>query len=73
MLEEKKIAVWRLHDYWHTIAPDGIRYGVLKKAGWLPYSPKVDLVFKIPPVSLANLAAHLKKQLNISHIRVVGN
>ena len=73
LLAEKKITVWRLHDYWHTIVPDGIRYGVLKQAGWLSYSPKVDFVFKIPPLSLANLAAHLKKQLNIAHVRVVGN
>jgi putative NIF3 family GTP cyclohydrolase 1 type 2 len=73
LLAEKKIAVWRLHDYWHTIVPDGIRYGVLKKTGWLSYSPKVDFVFKIAPLSLANLAEHLKKQLNIAHVRVVGN
>lgn len=73
LLAAKKITVWRLHDYWHTIVPDGIRYGVVKKAGWLSYAPKAEPVFSIPPVSLANLVGHLKKQLDIDHLRVVGN
>jgi putative NIF3 family GTP cyclohydrolase 1 type 2 len=73
LLAEKKITVWRLHDYWHSYVPDGIRYGVVKKAGWLSYSKGDTAIIKLPAVSLGDLSEHLKKQLGIAHVRVVGN
>jgi putative NIF3 family GTP cyclohydrolase 1 type 2 len=72
LLAQHKITIWRLHDYWHSYTPDGIRYGVVKSAGWLPYF-KGEAVIKIPPVSLGNLAQHLKKQLGIEQVRVIGD
>lgn len=73
LLEQHGITVWRCHDYWHTYKPDGILNGVLKKAGWLQYNSKVEPVFSIPAASLKEIAEHLKKTLQIQHVKVVGD
>ncbi|HLK29537.1 MAG TPA: Nif3-like dinuclear metal center hexameric protein [Puia sp.] len=73
LLQEYNITVWRFHDYWHSYKPDGIGYGVLKKAGWLSYYEEGKRIIKIPAMNLQNLAAHLKSTLNIAHVRVIGN
>lgn len=73
LLNKHKITVWRFHDYIHSFTPDGIYYGVVKKAGWLSYyKPKEDTL-TIPTLTLQQLAAHLKSTLNIAHVRVVGD
>ncbi len=33
LLEKHQIAVWRFHDYWHRMKPDGILHGGLIKDG----------------------------------------
>lgn len=73
LLEKHKIAVWRFHDYWHTIRPDGVLHGVLKKTGWASYYQAGSNLITIPTVSLQNLAEHFKKSLGISHVKVIGN
>jgi putative NIF3 family GTP cyclohydrolase 1 type 2 len=73
LLDQHGIAIWRCHDYWHTYRPDGILNGVLKKAGWLQYNSKVEPVFSIPSSSLKEIAEHLKKTLQIHHVKVVGD
>ena len=73
LLEQHGITVWRCHDYWHTYRPDGILNGVLKKAGWLQHSSKVEPVFLIPASPLKEIADHLKKTLQIQHIKVIGD
>lgn len=73
LLDQHGITVWRCHDHWHTYRPDGILNGVLKKAGWLQYNSKVESVFSIPSASLKEIAEHLKKTLQIQHVKVVGD
>ncbi len=73
LLEKNKIAVWRCHDYLHSFVPDSVSYGVAKDAGWLSYYKQGSPVLNIPQISLADLAAHLKKKLGINHVRVIGN
>jgi putative NIF3 family GTP cyclohydrolase 1 type 2 len=73
LLEKNSITVWRLHDYLHSFVPDGVQYGVMKKAGWLAYYKPGNAVLHIPPVSLEELTQHLKKQLDIAHVRIIGN
>lgn len=73
LLQQNKIAIWRFHDYWHTHRPDGVSYGVLKKAGWLKYYKPGEPLFVIPPASLKNIIQHLKSSLGIDHLRVIGN
>ncbi|MBS1669768.1 MAG: Nif3-like dinuclear metal center hexameric protein [Bacteroidetes bacterium] len=73
LLKEHNITVWRFHDYWHMHQPDGIGYGVLKKAGWLKYVEKEKAIVNIPAIRFQELIDHLKKALGISSLRVIGN
>jgi putative NIF3 family GTP cyclohydrolase 1 type 2 len=72
LLDKHKIAVWRFHDYCHRLKPDAIRYGVIKKAGWLSYDKTAQQLLTIPPVSLKQLVQHLKSSLGITHLRIIG-
>jgi putative NIF3 family GTP cyclohydrolase 1 type 2 len=73
LLQQHNIAVWRCHDYWHACRPDGILYGVLKKAGWLDFNKEVNPAFTIPATKLSSIVNQLKKNLEISHVKVVGD
>lgn len=73
LLDKHQIAIWRFHDYWHAVRPDGILYGVLKKTGWTSYYQTGKRVIAIPPVTLQHLTAHLKTSLGISHVKVIGD
>ena len=73
LLAKHQIAVWRFHDHWHRMRPDGILHGVLLKTGWISHSPNDDVNFQIPTLSLGGVAGHLKKTLGIPHLRVVGD
>lgn len=73
LLQEKKIAVWRLHDYIHSFHPDGVFAGVVKQAGWSAYYNNESPVLDLPAQSLGSLVNHLKKSLGIDHLRVIGN
>jgi putative NIF3 family GTP cyclohydrolase 1 type 2 len=73
LLEQHQIAIWRFHDYWHSYRPDGIGYGVLKMAGWLPYYQADKKMIQLPAVPLKTLLLQIKKNLGISHMRVIGD
>jgi len=73
LLQQHQIAIWRFHDYWHSHLPDGIGYGVLKMAGWLPYYQPDKKMVQLPPLSLKELLLQLKKNLAINHMRVIGD
>ena len=73
LLQKNNIAIWRFHDYWHTHRPDGVGYGVLKKAGWLQYYKAGEPLVVIPSATLKNITQHLKSSLGIDHVRVIGN
>ena len=73
LLQKNNIAIWRFHDYWHTHRPDGVGYGVLKKAGWLKYYKAGESLVVIPPATLKNITQHLKSSLGIDHVRVIGD
>jgi putative NIF3 family GTP cyclohydrolase 1 type 2 len=72
LLEKNGIAVWRFHDHWHRMHPDGILHGVLRKTGWAQYAgDQAD--FRIPPQPLGDIVNHLKQALGIPHLRVIGD
>ncbi|WP_336518315.1 Nif3-like dinuclear metal center hexameric protein [Pollutibacter soli] len=73
LLNENKIAVWRLHDYLHSFKPDSVRYGVVKKMGWEKYDPQSNGLINIPSTNLAQLVADFKSKLKIKHLRVIGD
>ncbi|MEO5564394.1 MAG: Nif3-like dinuclear metal center hexameric protein [Chitinophagaceae bacterium] len=73
LLEKNGITVWRFHDYWHACKPDGILYGVVKKAGWTEYFKEGETILSMPANTLKNIALHLKDKLGIQHVRVIGD
>jgi putative NIF3 family GTP cyclohydrolase 1 type 2 len=72
LLEKYKIAIWRFHDYCHSLRPDAISYGVAKKADWLSYYKTGERILNIPRITLNQLVQHLKSSLGIDHLRIIG-
>ena len=73
LLQRYNIAIWRFHDYWHAIRPDGIATGVLIMAGWQHYYRPGEVVLQMPPLTLKKIVDHLKSSLGISHVKVIGD
>ncbi len=73
LLAKHNITVWRFHDYCHSLVPDAISYGVVKKAGWLSYFKQDSFTLEIPAIKFNALVQHLKQSLNIAHLRVIGD
>jgi putative NIF3 family GTP cyclohydrolase 1 type 2 len=73
LLKEHNITVWRFHDYIHSLKPDAIEYGTLKKLNWLPYVKPDSPTLTIPAVTLERLVHHLKTSLGIAHLRIIGD
>jgi putative NIF3 family GTP cyclohydrolase 1 type 2 len=73
LLEKYQITVWRFHDYWHRMKPDGITHGVLLKTGWLAYNPNEGNLIQIPAQPLDDIIRHLKESLGIPHLRFIGD
>jgi putative NIF3 family GTP cyclohydrolase 1 type 2 len=73
-IRQNEMSVFRFHDHWHARRPDGIISGMSTAMGWNKYqNPDNPRLFVLPPVSLAELASVLRKQLNIRAVRVVGD
>ncbi|WP_295794535.1 Nif3-like dinuclear metal center hexameric protein [Mucilaginibacter sp.] len=74
LLKEHNIAVWRNHDYIHTLRPDGVTQGVLDQLQWQQYADKkLPNIVTLPPASLSDLIGHLKTRLDIQMVRYIGN
>ncbi len=73
LLEKNQITVWRFHDHWHRMKPDGILHGVLWKTEWLTYNTKEENVFQLPAQPLIEIVRHLKDTLHIPHLRYIGD
>ena len=71
---EHHMVVWRFHDHWHMHRPDGILTGVVRALEWQKFQNAADAsTFTVPEMTLAELAAQMKKRLGIETVRVVGN
>lgn len=68
------MAVFRFHDHWHLMKPDGIQTGMMRELGW-----QKNLVapeqwrYEFPAVSLEQFAASVKQRLNVRSMRVLGD
>lgn len=72
-IAENNLVVWRFHDHWHTIQPDGINKGMIEKLGWEKYHLDQSLIFDLPPTTLNELSQWIAKKFNTSTVRVVGD
>jgi putative NIF3 family GTP cyclohydrolase 1 type 2 len=73
LLKKHNITVWRFHDYIHSLKPDAVDYGNMKKLNWLPYFKSDSPTLTIPQTNLRALVQHIKTSLGIAHVRVIGD
>lgn len=77
LIEEKKVAIFRFHDYFHRYEPDGITMGMLKALDWERYSnpatPEKASILNIPPTTVGEVAQHLKQKLGLPMVQLVGD
>ena len=73
-IKDNKLVIWRFHDHWHAIEPDGIVTGMVERLLWQQNLCRNEkLVFEFPETTVREFAATLKRKLNDETIRVVGN
>jgi putative NIF3 family GTP cyclohydrolase 1 type 2 len=74
LLDTYEIAVWRNHNYVHSLYPDGVQQGVVDQLKWNEYfDPANRNRYTIPEISLEGLIDHLKESLGIKTVRYIGN
>jgi putative NIF3 family GTP cyclohydrolase 1 type 2 len=72
-IESHHLVVFRFHDHWHSMSPDGILHGMVAAIGWQAYQdPSQPHRFVVPEMTLNALAEQLKTRLQIRIVRVVG-
>jgi putative NIF3 family GTP cyclohydrolase 1 type 2 len=73
-IDDHKLVVWRFHDYVHSIKPDAIDYGMIKKIGWLKYSSEEELIkITLPETTVYGVIQHLKKVFTGYSFNVIGD
>jgi putative NIF3 family GTP cyclohydrolase 1 type 2 len=73
-IEQHNLVVWRFHDHWHRMHPDGILAGMVHALGWEKYQHTDDPhIFTLSETTVSKLAAQVAKQLGAPSLRVVGN
>ncbi|WP_339705528.1 Nif3-like dinuclear metal center hexameric protein [Algoriphagus aquimarinus] len=72
LLDEHGIAVWRNHDYVHSLKIDGVQAGVVKELSWESYY-KQNAVLNLPETTLEDLITHIKTKMNVPALRYVGD
>ncbi|NGZ85915.1 Nif3-like dinuclear metal center hexameric protein [Duganella aceris] len=76
--EDHGLVVWRFHDHWHRHQPDPIFAGLAKKLEWEKYfapdgPTSYDIAYRLPNISLRNLAKHIQEKLGSRDVRVIGD
>ena len=74
LIEEHHLAIWRFHDYLHTLQPDPTISGLFKALGWTAYAlSDPPFVCHLPPRTLADLVQEIKTKLGLANVRMVGD
>jgi len=74
LLKEHNIAVWRNHDYIHSMMPDGVLKGVVEQLQWQKQQQALPYLFSFNPApKLSALIAELKEKLGIKMVRYIGD
>ena len=74
LLKQHNMAIWRNHDYIHSLVPDGVTMGVLQQLQWKKYADhEVPNIITLPAAAtLKDLIGHLKEKLSIEKVRYIG-
>lgn len=79
LIEKYHMTIWRDHDHMHLHRPDSIMTGVIKGLGWETYLEPEEsdtpfvYRFKIPELTIGELAAYLKDKFDLNGLRYIGN
>lgn len=74
-IERHGLAIWRFHDYLHSLTPDPTLAGLQTELGWEAYAvPDRPFQCRLPAaLPLGQLARHLRERLNAPGLRLVGD
>lgn len=72
LLDKHGIAVWRNHDYVHSLEIDGVQAGVVQELGWEKYYTQ-SAILKLPETTLGEMISHIKTKMNLPALRYVGD
>lgn len=75
LLKQHNIAVWRNHDYIHSVVPDGVLKGVVDELQWQKFEDKTlpNLFDLNQKPKLSGLISELKSKLGIKMVRYIGD
>jgi putative NIF3 family GTP cyclohydrolase 1 type 2 len=72
-ITDNKLVIWRFHDYIHSMRPDGIETGMVKKLGWENLLVKgTTNQFILPETTLSELLKNLKQVFPKNAFYVIG-
>jgi putative NIF3 family GTP cyclohydrolase 1 type 2 len=71
---KNNVVIFRFHDHWHRMSPDGIATGMARELGWEKNADaKMRREFVFPPTLLSKFAKDIQERLNIRAMRVLGD
>jgi putative NIF3 family GTP cyclohydrolase 1 type 2 len=71
---KNNVVIFRFHDHWHRMSPDGIATGMARELGWEKNADaKSRREFVFPSTPLAQFAKDVQERLQIRAMRVVGD
>ncbi len=74
LIERHGMAIWRFHDYLHSLKPDPTFAGLFEALGWGDsVDPDTFFAAHRPATTLAGLIGELKAKLGLKAVRVVGD
>ena len=73
-LKQHEMVVFRFHDHWHAMRPDGVAFGMARELGWDKHRVgDAQREFTFDGVPLARLASQVRERLGAATVRVVGD
>ncbi|MGE5221569.1 MAG: Nif3-like dinuclear metal center hexameric protein [Omnitrophica WOR_2 bacterium] len=74
LIDAHQIAIWRFHDYLHTLQPDPTVMGLLQELEWEGYAhPEMPGLCQIPPMPLLEVVGSFKEKLGLGPVRFIGD
>lgn len=73
-MNQHEMVVFRFHDHWHAMRPDGVAFGMARELGWDNHRVADNQrEFTFAGVTLGQLAAQVRERLGARTVRVVGD
>jgi putative NIF3 family GTP cyclohydrolase 1 type 2 len=74
LMAKHQIVVFRFHDHWHRMSPDGIATGMARELGWdTRVDPRSPRQFTFPGIPLQQLVKDMESRLKVKTMRIVGD